>query len=509
MSFSRDDAINSIVDLKKQWADANAAGDETKKNEAAKNAQEYYNKLYSYGYGDVADELNKSDYTAAKGVRDKYLKMDKSNGTDYLTNLAGSYGLSSTDVANLMKYDSATGQFTFGGKNIGNADAVIDGVGYWSDTGVLKNVWDDYVSTSGITKSKSTMVDQGNADITTKYQEIFDTAANENPYETEVGKSIMGKYNLAAIQGRENQLASGAATNGGNIDSFSAANAMRQQAALIYQGQDAVLAAHQQKIDNAQKILEGMGVHINRIFEQDETAKNNEVSRNVAVSEVTGYVPNEWAIKNDDLLSTYLNEDGSFKTEYEDVDFQQLINNAKAAGDTETARKYAIIRTRKMLGNMAEYGKYMNEGDTAYMTPQETAAVKQANANRESAEEIAKGQQEGVTANAVAQAEMDAYYDGQYETILNLFSPTETRKRAFVTDKLKPLLDEAKKGNKFTQVEISDLIQKYTADYNIDKTDAEAICNMFGVSTGWLDAWEDDADNPYGGMVRKEVPKEK
>ena len=46
----------------------------------------------------------------------------------------------------------------------------------------------------------------------------------------------MGKYDLSAMQGRDNAAASAAASNGGNIDSYAAANAMRQQAALTREG---------------------------------------------------------------------------------------------------------------------------------------------------------------------------------------------------------------------------------------------------------------------------------
>ena len=307
--------------------------------------------------------------------------------------------MSQSDVDAAIGWDESTGEISLGGKKIGRPDALVGGSSYWKDTSVLDNAFSDYVSRTGKTMPTSTTVSTGNEDVMEKYKRTFETAMNENPYETEVGKSIMGKYNLAAIQGRENQLASGAATNGGNIDSFSAANAMRQQAALIYQGQDAALSAHQQKIDNAQKILEGMGVHINRMFEQDETAKNNEVSRNVAKSEVTGYVPTEWTYDN----NIYLNSDGTVRDEYltDEFDatggFTTIINDAKAklattTDATERASLQATINAAtqaKALKTFSspKYAKYAHE--VTATTPQETAAIKQANADRESAETIA------------------------------------------------------------------------------------------------------------------------
>ena len=224
---------------------------------------------------------------------------------------------------------------------------------------------------------KSKEINRENAGLFDKYNQSYEDLTKTNPFETDVAKSILGKYSLAGLQARDNATASGGASNGGNIDSYSAANALRQQASLVGQGQSKVLEAHQQKIDNVRGLLSDMGVNIDRVFNQDETAKNNDVARKSEIANVTGYVPNEWIIKNDDVYSTYLNEDGTFKQEMNNVDIQALINSAKASGDTDTAKKLAVVRARKILNNYGEFGKYANEGDISYMTPQETEARRQ------------------------------------------------------------------------------------------------------------------------------------
>ncbi len=401
MTYSTDDAIKKIVDFKKQWEDANNSGDLVAKGNAEKYAKKVYDLMRANGDSAIADELSASNYTKSQQVRDTYYKMGKTETRPYLYSLGKKYGMSQSEVDSIIGWDENTGEISLGGKKIGRPDALVGGSSYWNDPSVLDSAFSDYVSRTGKTKPTSTMVSNGNEDVMEKYKKTFETAMNENPYETEVGKSIMGKYNLAAIQGRENQLASGAATNGGNIDSFSAANAMRQQAGLIYQGQEAALTAHQQKIDNAQKILEGMGVHIDRMYNQDETTKNNEVSRQVAKSEVTGYVPTEWTYDN----NIYLNTDGTVRDEYltDEFDatggFSTIINDAKAklattTDATERANLQATINAAtqaKALKTFSspKYAKYAHE--VTATTPQETATVKQANADRESAEKIASG----------------------------------------------------------------------------------------------------------------------
>lgn len=246
---------------------------------------------------------------------------------------------------------------------------------------------------------KSNEVNRENAGLFDKYNQSYEDIKNTNPFKTDEAKAILGKYDLAGLQARDNAVASGGASNGGNIDSYASANAMRQQSALISQGQSAVLDAHQQKIDNIRGILSDMGVNIDRVFNQDETAKNNNVARLSEQANVTGYVPNEWIIKNDDIYSQFLNEDGSFKTEQEGVDIQALINQAKASGDTETAKKLAVVRTRKILGNYGKFGQYSNMGDIASMTPQQTEAGRVADMNDATVRESLKSEKEINAAN--------------------------------------------------------------------------------------------------------------
>jgi hypothetical protein len=101
-----------------------------------------------------------------------------------------------------------------------------------------------------------------------------------------------------------------------------------------------------------------------RLFENDQTAKNNEVARLAEEASVTGYVPNEWTIKNDATYRQFLNPDGTFKKEMEHIDIQALINQTS---DPEIKKKLAVVRTQKGLGNYNVYGKYLNEGDVAFM----------------------------------------------------------------------------------------------------------------------------------------------
>ena len=378
MAYNPYSAVNAIYKLKGQWDSANNAGDTATKDSVAAKAQQYYKQLRSNGYGDIADQLTASNYTQAKAINDKWAKMGKTSTRDYLYTLGQSKGMSQSDVDKLISWDNQTGEVSFGGKKIGTPDSVVDGVSYWSDTSVLDNAFNDYIGRSGTVRSKSTAVNQENEKLFEKYNQEYEDLKKENPFETETGKAILAKYDLAGLQGRDNEVASGAGSNGGNIDSFAAANALRQQSSLVRQGQAVALDAHQQKLDHARALLSDMGVNIERVFNEDETSKNNDVARKSEIASVSGYTPDEWTASS----NPYLNDDGTIKDEYKDVDFAAVMANAKAAGNTEAYNAAAVARYYKIMGNYGAYGQY---DDGNYVVP----GLKQTEAARQFDEQIA------------------------------------------------------------------------------------------------------------------------
>lgn len=386
MAYNPQTAISKIYNLKGLWEEANNSGNETKKNDAAAKAREYYNQLRDNGYADVADALTASNYSQAKAINDKWAKTGKTATRDYMYSLGKSRGMSESDVDKLISWDNQSGEVSFGGKKIGAPDAVVDGVSYWADTSVLDNAFNDYISRSGTTRSKSVAVDQENEDLFAKYRQEYDDLKSTNPFTTEEAKAILAKYDLAGLQGRDNAVAENAPSNGGNIDSFAAANALRQQSALVSQGQTAVLEAYQQKLDHARALLSDMGVNIDRVFNQDETvknrefeqgetAKNNDVANKLKIASATGTPPIEWVLQNDPFYKNFVDENGKLTKEAEALDFQALINDAKAKGNTELANKYAYLRGLKIYGNLGKYGQYLSEGDVAASPSQTSIAI--------------------------------------------------------------------------------------------------------------------------------------
>lgn len=408
MAYNPYSATNAIYRLKGQWNKANEANDAEGKNAAAEKAQAYYEQLKKNGYSDLADELASSGEAAAKSINDKWAKTGKTATRGYLYSLGKSRGMSNSDIDGLIGWDNQSGEVSFGGKKIGKPDAVVDGTSYFGDTGKLDSAFNDYIERSGNVRPKPTAVNQENENLFRRYKQEYDDLKGTNPFTTEEAKAILSKYDLAGLQGRDNAVASNAGSNGGNIDSFAAANALRQQASLVSRGQQAVLSAYQQKLDHARSLLSDMGVNIDRVYNQDETTKNNEVARNSEIASVTGYTPDDWAFKNDAFLKNFVGDDGKLKPEYESTDFQELINNAKAKGDMALANKYAILRAKKIFDNVSKYGQYLNQGDISYLRPQKTEAARQFDEQIAQADRALKSESDLKSAELEAQKQMNA-----------------------------------------------------------------------------------------------------
>ena len=352
MAYNPYNAIKAIYNYKEAWDTANKSGDTQAKNKAAQNAQVFYNQLKNNGHGNVAKELSSLDVSGAKYILDQY--SAKNTGVDnpaYNTSMQGA-----TDKNNKL-------------------------AGY---------------------------VDSDRKDVQGQYHNLINYA-NSDVINTDVTKTdaykctydkMMAKYDLSALQGRNNAVASGGASNGGNIDSYAAANAMRQQAALTAQGQviahqagidayKAGLDAYNARVSNVANILNQLGVYNSgtydamkqtiandanigqAYFENSETAKNNEVARQEVLSNISGTV-GDTVTK---LLNSYTwNSDGSLKNSSQD--FQANINNlekalASATSETERARILEQLRIQEAARNQKideqglSYGKtYKYQGNT-------------------------------------------------------------------------------------------------------------------------------------------------
>lgn len=460
--------VNNIYKQKQNWASAAARGDAAGQNAAAKAAQTYYNSLRENGYGSVADELEASD--GSDDFAKKYYGMvGLVPFRDYLYQKGAADGFSKSDIDKLISYNDVTGEVSFNGRNLGKPLSEINGTSYWQ-SGDLDKYYQNYIDNGGgalmspeakynkfiDTSYKETTENRNNSEAEEKQlREYYDNLvkqvlggldgvdvdknASESKDYQNAFKSTMAKYDLAALQGRDNAAASAAASNGGNIDSYAAANAMRQQAALTAEGlaaanqmgldaYNASLNAYNSRVDRVKEILSDLGVrndsaaNIRRgytqdrnnlaqtVFDNDQTAQNNDVERKRSISEVTGYVPREWTERD----NIFLNEDGSVKEQYltDEFDnaggFQDIINKARERGDKETEQQAMQARAKKIYGNYGKYGIYDN-GDTAVSGRQKTEDARQFDEQLASAERISNSETELERERIASEERMNQY----------------------------------------------------------------------------------------------------
>lgn len=274
-SYDPYEAVRRVYDLKGDWDQANKNNDTQGKTAAASTAQQFYNQLRRNGYSSLADDLTKSDYGQSKVIRDYYAKTGRTATRPYLYSLGKKYGKSEADIDKLTTWDNDTGQIYFGGQLLGTPDTISsDGVSYWNSTNKLDSVFNDVAAKQGWTadsgvdnaaynqtmqsvkdmdNKSGTLTDQFGNEALKQYQALGNNTqaqfdyANQDITKTDEYKStwdsIMPAYEYASDRAALNAAADSASTNGGNIDSFAAANARRQRDASLATGQQ--IAAEQ------------------------------------------------------------------------------------------------------------------------------------------------------------------------------------------------------------------------------------------------------------------------
>ena len=92
----------------------------------------------------------------------------------------------------------------------------------------------------------------------TELDSNYNSYKNTDPLKTDTSKSILSEYQAKGYNAMNNEIAGGASNNGGNVDSFAAANALRQQLDFTNQGVDKAIAANETHQDRLMNYLNMM-----------------------------------------------------------------------------------------------------------------------------------------------------------------------------------------------------------------------------------------------------------
>lgn len=425
-------------------------------------------------------------------------KQGKTAVRDYLYTLGGNYGLKKEDVDNIIKYDNDTGEIRLGGINMGKPYTVVDGVSY-DDEEKIKSDWEKYVSASGLKKTPDAIYQSllGNGEersakqwddnekagkmITDKFLSEYDKSQKNITDDEDFKKvynDIYDKFDYDSIVARDNAVADGASANGGNIDSYAAANAIRQQAALKAQGgavaTDAALKVVNDKNNRAIAILDRLsGERTNNFNNQqtnimtnvdsaqniagiEEAKKDGKVNRDKVLTDTSGY--NTGLVKYSH--SALFNPDGSLKNTERDYTADYNYLNGLLSETTDAQKKAEIEDYMNEVAE-AHNWKVLNipkySGYTLLPVGKEKSFASQQN---DTAERVSLGE---AAANAAAN-ETKAQYDYAAE----MSKQENERYIAGLNNQADMVIAEMQYGpdkNDFTQQEVQE-IKDFVKAYN-------------------------------------------
>ena len=251
MAYNPYNAGNEIVKRKKQWAEATANGKDA--SSYAEEARAYYDELRNNGRSDIADKLERSnDIDAAaylktlapgysKGNYNPYSDIEKISKAKYNWSELAANGKDTSGVQN----DAKAYYANLRANGYGDVADHLQKIGSVEAGEYLKRFTPQYDNSAAGNQAKSNDVyktgkDYG-TDIQKSYDKVYDNNINVNPIETDYGKSVMQNYGIAADKAYGKTLGGGTEDAGGNIDSYAAANANRQKAAILSKGNEDIL----------------------------------------------------------------------------------------------------------------------------------------------------------------------------------------------------------------------------------------------------------------------------
>lgn len=258
------DAVQGITDNKTLYDNSKYTLQDGNYQQYAELAIPYYDSLRAAGRSDIADYLSGSttpaalEYLRSIGIELDPVQQDL-NGivNNLLTQPSQSIDMSAMwqqsqpiiDYINGITQPDAATQAA-NGQALNNMNALFGAVmgnnqQIQQDSGKLNDLISQYMG-----------------EQTARYDDLYDWLKNTNYYDTDTAKNIMSYYNAQGGKAANEATAEGMAQNSGNIDSYAAANALRQQLDFTNAGNQAVLNQYNAQAGNMLDTLKALGVDV-------------------------------------------------------------------------------------------------------------------------------------------------------------------------------------------------------------------------------------------------------
>ena len=199
------------------------------------------------------------------------------SGSAGSSSITGGTGNVGGGYNNETDYTPPTGNSTYvpstGGNVTGNytGGSVTGGTTTGSSTGVVNtktgaDALADYLSALKIDSDFSKNLNTSRENIESKYNTLFEDLRTGDYTQKPYYQTILESYGIKGDAAANNASASGAAANAGNLDSYAAANAQRQQLAFKNAAESAALNAYNSEVASLLQTLSDLGVNVNDLY---------------------------------------------------------------------------------------------------------------------------------------------------------------------------------------------------------------------------------------------------
>lgn len=340
-------------------------------------AKPYYQNLRFNGYGDLADQLEASDFIQAQEIF-KGLKPD-TTVDDYFA-----------DLYSKTAETQSTPKMSQAAEDMWNA---------WNNTNTTLNGNEIKYDSNGNVVSGLNVDHYNTGRNQLGYLNNFDVTAQ--PYY----QGIMNSFQLLGNNAARGEQATGAANNAGNIDSYAQANANRQQLAFTTKGIEAALAAANQNQQNWQTLYDSMTGHLNNMGNQNANVLNayqnvystDSLERQNALNTAAGLAMQEMQNKIDKYLA--------------DVGYDQAVYTADKNLEGSKYGADANTLAAQIAADADRYAAQQNYAGKVYASDTDKAIAELNNGNTVNVYGGLNG--DAVDAKTLARQVYDAYKTGE------------------------------------------------------------------------------------------------
>lgn len=277
MAYNPYKTVKTISELKGKWHNAREKGDDPSPYQ--QEAVKYYNELRDEGHGDLADRLTAADYIGSRDILAGLTEPKPYD--DWYNNLVGQKVEEASNPLRSETADQILSAYERN-NNLLNGPVSKDAAG-----NVVSGLNVDHYNTG-----KNQLGYINDYDITS--QPWYD--------------SLMAGYQLGGQKAANGALSSGASGNSGNIDSYAAANANRQQLAFTNAGNEAARAVAAQNLAAWQQLYDSMGGHLGTMGSQANDALNIGAQYYQVDSAERQNALNQAAALENQKMQNYINE---------------------------------------------------------------------------------------------------------------------------------------------------------------------------------------------------------